>query len=222
MATVRVLVLRAAGTNCDEETAFAFKLAGAKADRVHVNRLREHPALLERYQVVAIPGGFTYGDDLGAGTVLANELHCSLRDQLGAFLDRDRLILGICNGFQVLVKMDLLPRVADLDGQRQATLAPEAQERLAVTLDARQGVVRFRVEPADALLTVGGRKIGRPPSSLRLLAVDQRIEISKPGYETYRTRITPRPGFDQEIRISLKRKGAARPTPPMYFLAIFS
>jgi len=129
MATVNVLVLRAAGTNCDEETAFAFDLAGAKAERVHVNRLRESPALLERYQVVAIPGGFTYGDDLGAGTVLANELLCSLRDQLEAFLDRDRLIIGICNGFQVLVKMDLLPRVADLDGQRQATLAPNLSAR---------------------------------------------------------------------------------------------
>jgi formylglycine-generating enzyme required for sulfatase activity len=97
--------------------------------------------------------------------------------------------------------------------ERQAALAPEAQERLSVALDARQGVVRFQVEPADAVLSVGGRKIGRPPASLRLLAVDQHIEISKPGYDTYRTRITPRPGFDQEIRVSLTRKGAASPTP---------
>ena len=129
MAKVNVLVLRAAGTNCDEETAFAFELAGAEAQRVHVNRLRETPALLRRYEVLAIPGGFTYGDDLGAGTVLANELTCWLRDQLEAFLQAGRLIIGICNGFQVLVKMDLLPRVPGLDGQRQATLAPNLSAR---------------------------------------------------------------------------------------------
>jgi formylglycine-generating enzyme required for sulfatase activity len=97
--------------------------------------------------------------------------------------------------------------------ERQATLAPNAQDRLAVTLNAKQGVVRFQVEPVDAVLTVNGRAIGRVPASLRLLAVDQRIEISRSGYDTYRTRITPRPGFDQEIRIRLKRKGAASPTP---------
>jgi len=129
MATVRALVLRAAGSNCDEETAFAFDLAGAKADRVHVNRLREDPAQLEAYQVLAFPGGFTYGDDLGAGTVLANELVCWLREQLHAFLDAGKLMIGICNGFQVLVKMGFLPNVAGLDGDRQATLAPNLSAR---------------------------------------------------------------------------------------------
>ena len=97
--------------------------------------------------------------------------------------------------------------------QQQVTLEPGLEERLAVTLDARKGVVRFAVEPADAVLAVDGRTIGRPPASMRMLAVEHRIEISKPGYQTHRTRITPRPGFDQEIRIALKKKGAATPTP---------
>ena len=97
--------------------------------------------------------------------------------------------------------------------QRKVTLEPEANQRLAVRLEARQGVVRFKVEPADAVLVVNGRKIGTPPPSMRLLAVEQRIEINKPGYEGYRTRITPRPGFDQEISVSLKRIGATTPTP---------
>src|SRR5215211_7553740 len=69
MATVRVLILRAPGANCDAETQFAFETAGAVADRVHVNRLREAPATLARYQVLVVPGGFTYGDDVAAGKI---------------------------------------------------------------------------------------------------------------------------------------------------------
>jgi phosphoribosylformylglycinamidine synthase len=120
---VRVLVLRAAGSNCDRETAFAFERAGARAaDRIHVNRLREDPSLLERYQVLAIPGGFTYGDDLGAGKVLANELRFFLAEPLARFVDAGKLVVGICNGFQVLVKAGLLPALAGR-GRIEATLA---------------------------------------------------------------------------------------------------
>lgn len=97
--------------------------------------------------------------------------------------------------------------------ERRVTLEPGMDKRLAVTLEAREGVVRFRVTPADAELAVDGRTIGRPPANMRLLAVEHRIVISKPGYQTHRTRITPRPGFDQEIRIVLKKEGAATPTP---------
>ena len=97
--------------------------------------------------------------------------------------------------------------------ERRVTVEPGVDKRLAVTLNARQGLVRFTVEPADAELAVDGRTIGRPPASMRMLAVEHRIEISKPGYQTHHTRITPRPGFDQEIRIALKKEGAAAPTP---------
>ena len=105
----RALILRTAGTNCDRETEFAFATAGAAPERVHVNRLIENPALLDDYQILCIPGGFSYGDDLGAGRVLASQLAVHVSDRLRKFLDRGGLALGICNGFQVLVKMGLLP-----------------------------------------------------------------------------------------------------------------
>jgi phosphoribosylformylglycinamidine synthase I len=116
-----VCVLRAAGTNCDAETAHAFELVGAQAETLHVNRLREAPKRLRDFQILAVPGGFSYGDDVASGRIFANELMTSLRDELLAFVDRGGFAIGICNGFQVLVKAGLLPR---LDGQvvQQATL----------------------------------------------------------------------------------------------------
>ncbi len=108
MAAPRVLVLRSPGANCDEETAQAFQLARGLADRVHVNRLLEEPALLEQYQIFCIPGGFSYGDDVGAGRVLGNQLRLRLSDAFRQFRDDGKLILGICNGFQVLMKTGLL------------------------------------------------------------------------------------------------------------------
>lgn len=108
MATPRVLILRAPGANCDVEAQFAFEQAGGTADRVHVNRLREQPALLQRYQILTIPGGFSYGDDVAAGKILANQLTHYLGEGLRRFRDGGKLILGICNGFQVLLKAGLL------------------------------------------------------------------------------------------------------------------
>jgi len=110
---VRALVLRTAGTNCDAETQFAWEQAGAKAARVHINRLIEDPKRLTRYQILTIPGGFSYGDDISAGKIFANQLVHHLADVLHDFLEADRLVLGICNGFQVLVKCGLLPGVQD-------------------------------------------------------------------------------------------------------------
>ena len=117
----KVLVLRAAGTNCEVETAFAFDLVGANSTVLHVNRLREKPALLRDYQILAIPGGFSYGDDVASGRIFANELMSALRDELLAFVERGGFAIGICNGFQVLVKAGLLPRVGG-DTTQQATL----------------------------------------------------------------------------------------------------
>jgi len=108
MPTPRALILRAPGANCDEETQFAFQQAGAVADRVHINRLREQPGLLRRYQILTVPGGFTYGDDVAAGKILANQLTHFLGDALRRFRDAEKLILGICNGFQALLKAGLI------------------------------------------------------------------------------------------------------------------
>ena len=109
MSEVRVLVLRAAGINCDEETTHCWRIAGAAPTVVHVNGLAETPGMLRDYSIVTIPGGFSYGDDLGAGTILAQRILQTVADPLREFVDRGGGVLGICNGFQVLVKMGLLP-----------------------------------------------------------------------------------------------------------------
>ncbi len=127
MTKPRVCVLRAPGTNCDEETAFAFESAGAIAQRLHLSRLLEAPHQLSDYQILCIPGGFSYGDDVGAGVIFAQKLQNRLSRILGDFLHRDALLLGICNGFQVLLKSGLLPDGSEHwpprhDAQRPATL----------------------------------------------------------------------------------------------------
>jgi len=108
MSKVKVLVLRGPGTNCDVETMFAFEQAGAAVSRVHVNRFVRGHERLSDYQIMVVPGGFTYGDDIAAGKVLANELRAGLGEDVRRFVDGGGLILGICNGFQVLVKAGIL------------------------------------------------------------------------------------------------------------------
>jgi phosphoribosylformylglycinamidine synthase len=116
-AKVKTLILRAPGTNCDVETAFAFEQAGAQVDLVHVNELVRRHRPLSNHEIMVIPGGFTYGDDISAGRILANELRLKLGDQIQKFVDDGKLILGICNGFQVLVKAGLLPKSNSADQQ---------------------------------------------------------------------------------------------------------
>ena len=106
--TPRVLVLRAPGANCDVETAYAFEQAGATAERIHLNRWLESPQLADDYQILCLPGGFSYGDDLGAGRIFGNQLRHHLGESLAKFRDQGKLILGICNGFQILIKSGLL------------------------------------------------------------------------------------------------------------------
>ena len=107
--SVRTLVLSGYGINCERETAYAFELAGAKADCVHLNDLIAAPEQLDRYEILAVPGGFSFGDDVASGRILANRLRYRLGDALQRFVADEKLLIGICNGFQVLVKMGLLP-----------------------------------------------------------------------------------------------------------------
>ncbi len=106
---VRTLVLAGFGINCDAETAVAFERAGAEAERVHLNDLIAEPTRLERFHILAVPGGFSFGDDVASGKILANRLRYTLGEPLRNFLAAGKLMIGICNGFQVLVKMGALP-----------------------------------------------------------------------------------------------------------------
>ncbi len=109
MTEVKAIVLRAAGINCDMETEYALELAGAKAQRVHINRIIEDKNLLDEFQIIVFPGGFSYGDDVAAGKILANQIVHHLFDPIRKFIEQGKLVLGICNGFQVLVKTGILP-----------------------------------------------------------------------------------------------------------------
>jgi phosphoribosylformylglycinamidine synthase subunit PurQ / glutaminase len=108
----KILLLRTAGTNCDKELAHAFTLAGqgsAQVDALHINTLLQNPSTFEQYQILAFPGGFSYGDDIASGKILANQLIHHLKKPLHQFIADGKLILGVCNGFQILVKAGLLP-----------------------------------------------------------------------------------------------------------------
>ena len=120
MPKPRVLILRAPGTNCDHETAFAFERADAIADLVHINRLLENSRLPDDYQILCIPGGFSYGDDIAAGRILAAQIRHHLNESIRDFTESGKLILGICNGFQVLTNSGVL--YPETNGQAPATL----------------------------------------------------------------------------------------------------
>ena len=122
MDKVKAIVLRAAGINCDMETQCALEMAGAQAERVHINRLIEESAALDDYQIMVFPGGFSYGDDVAAGKILANQVKHHLSEQVTNFIADGKLVLGICNGFQVLVKAGILPGFADGGGATDVTI----------------------------------------------------------------------------------------------------
>ena len=147
MARPRAIVLRAPGTNCDEETEHGWALAGAAAETWHVGRLLDSPSALDSFQILSIPGGFSYGDDLGAGRILATRLGTVLEDSLRRLHDRGGLIMGICNGFQMLVRAGLLPGgVATIGRNGLATLTNNDSGRYEsrwVTLAQRPGLSPF-------------------------------------------------------------------------------
>jgi phosphoribosylformylglycinamidine synthase I len=102
-------MLRAPGTNCDYETQVAFELAGSAVDSALVYELFRRERSLDDYQILVIPGGFTYGDDISAGRIFANEIRLQLGEDVRGFVAQGKLVMGVCNGFQVLVKTGILP-----------------------------------------------------------------------------------------------------------------
>lgn len=149
MSNPEVCVLKTDGINCDEEMANAFQVAGATPEVVHVNQLRGGDRRLDQYSVLALPGGFSYGDDIASGKVLATELTSYLADQLQGFVDKGKPVLGVCNGFQVLVRTGLLPNRTL--GEQQVTLAENEVGRFDcrwIDLAVGQSVCKF-VRPED-------------------------------------------------------------------------
>jgi phosphoribosylformylglycinamidine synthase subunit PurQ / glutaminase len=132
MTKPKVLVFSGYGFNCEEELASAFALAGARADIVHVNDLIDQPKKLKEYQVVAFPGGFAYGDDTGSGNAYARKVRNHLWEHMRSFLSGDRLVLGVCNGFQVLVNLGLVPAIAKNYGHQEVALLPNDSARYMV------------------------------------------------------------------------------------------
>lgn len=123
----QALIIRTAGTNCDRELAHAFELAGAGTFSLHLNELIERPQLLEKADIIGFPGGFSYGDDIAAGRIYANRLRHHLTEPLKEAIKCSVPIIGICNGFQVITKLGLLPDPEM--GRQAATLAENTSGR---------------------------------------------------------------------------------------------
>ena len=145
MKKPKVLILRTAGTNCDAETDAAFQLAGAETALIHIQHLigavgasSQSRILLSDYQILAIPGGFSYGDDISAGILLATEMKHKLTGALTQFIADGKLIIGICNGFQVLVKAGLLPKATAISAVSNRDTAPNGKGGFPYSTDITQ------------------------------------------------------------------------------------
>jgi phosphoribosylformylglycinamidine synthase subunit PurQ / glutaminase len=185
----RVIVLRAPGVNCDQETAFAFERTGAEVATLHVNRLLEDRAPLDGADLLCVPGGFSFGDDLGAGKILGNKLALKLRGSVLRLVDKGGLVLGICNGFQVLVRAGILPGTRGVFEQ-EASLARNLSGkfearwvRLETTAVAHTPFLR-RGEVWDAPSAHGeGRLVLREPAVLERMKAQGQIALRyrRPG-----------------------------------------
>jgi phosphoribosylformylglycinamidine synthase subunit PurQ / glutaminase len=120
----KACVLNAPGINCNFETAHALEMAGAEAEQVHISQLQNRDRRLDDYQIFALSGGFSYGDDIAAGRILGLEIRKTMGEELNRFTEAGKVIVGICNGFQVLVESGMLPggKISDKDS-RMAALA---------------------------------------------------------------------------------------------------
>lgn len=181
----RVLILRAPGANCDEETAHAFSLAGGAAEQWHVGRLLEEPRRIAEFQIFCIPGGFSYGDDLAAGRILGSQMRHHLSDALQEFHSAGKLILGICNGFQVLMNTELLAP-ADEKGPVATLTANDSGhfECRWVRLSADGGKCVFLrgIEEMELPVAHGeGKFVGRDAATMNRLAANGQLALRYKG-----------------------------------------
>lgn len=140
MNKIKVLVLSGYGLNCEEEEAFAFEQAGAFADIVHINDLISKKKKLADYNILVFPGGFSYGDDTGAGKAFANRVRDHIFDDVLEFINKGKLVIGFCNGFQIMTNLGLLPSLNGKYGKREVALLHNSNARYQnrwVDLEAR-------------------------------------------------------------------------------------
>ncbi|MFN7991550.1 MAG: phosphoribosylformylglycinamidine synthase I [Candidatus Micrarchaeia archaeon] len=176
---LKALVLYGYGINCENESRYAIEKSGGSADIVHLNTVLDDPKMLERYNMLMIPGGFSFGDDLGSGKVFGNKMRFRLHDQLDEFIKAKKLMLGICNGFQIMVKMGLLP---EPDFQQKVSLTNNDSghyEDRWVILKAEKGSPCIFTRDLDFLLVPvrhgEGKFIPRDDAMLRDLEANKQI-----------------------------------------------
>ncbi len=190
----KALVLRAPGVNCDEETARAWELAGAEVESRHVERLVDDRRGLDRFQILTLPGGFSYGDDLGAGKILAAKLGVILADSIARLRDRGGLILGICNGFQTLVKAGFLPGGTDA---KPATLTHNDSRRYEarwtrLVVASRRCVFLTADEPLELPVAHGeGKFVVADPAALDQLFDGEQIVLRYADSDNRPTELYP-------------------------------
>ncbi len=191
---VKVLVLRTAGTNCNEETAYAFESCGAAVEQVHVNALMSKAVRLQDAHILAIPGGFSHGDDIASGRILANELRLKLKEDLNRFLEDGKLMIGICNGFQILTKAGILPN--PVTGTQETALfhndSGKFEDRWVHVAIEKSKCVWTKDMPEQIFLPVAhgeGKFIPRDEDVLSRLIADKQVVFrycssdgKKPGY----------------------------------------
>lgn len=123
------LIITGYGINCEEETAKVFELAGAISEIVHVNDLIDGTKKLDNYQIMVFPGGFSYGDDTGSGNAMANKIKNNFQDKFLDFARQDKLIAGLCNGFQIIANLGIVPALDNDYGKRSVALMHNTQAR---------------------------------------------------------------------------------------------
>jgi len=185
---IKILILHVTGTNRDHEAARACELAGGAPEIVHVNQIRAGERRLLDYQMLVLPGGFSYGDDLGAGRLWATDLLHPLREQIERFIEQGRPIMGICNGFQALVKAGLLPGHGErlTFNVQHATLAANASGHFEcrwVTLQPNPAspciFTQGLSEPIDCPVAHGeGRFVPRDEAVFAALKANQQIALT--------------------------------------------
>ncbi len=220
----RVCVLRTDGTNCDEETAYAFEKVGGEPRLVHVNELRSGEQSLRQYQALALPGGFSYGDDVASGKILAVELVSQLASEVQQFIDRDGLVIGICNGFQTLVRAGLLP-FRHL-GDMQVTLTINDSGRFEcrwISMVAEQPsqciFTHGITEPIELPVAHGEGKFFAHATDLELMEADGLVALRYAEYGKatmqYPANPNAREGVSRGRREGVHRRGRGRQHRPL-------